>query len=186
MIYKFSEASKNALESAEKLAVELGHNFIGTEHILYGITLEEKGIAFKVLSKQGIEANMILNKIKEILGEEVKGKINKTDGFTPKTKKIIENSFKETEKNLLSNIGTETILLSILNDRDNMAYKILIDLNVDIEKVYEDLFKIVAQVEDLNREKKTRGKQYQNTVLNQYGTDLNKMALEEKIDTVIR
>lgn len=184
MIYKFSEASKNALENAEKLAIELGHNFIGTEHILYGISIEEKGLAFKVLNKQGVEASLIVNKIKEILGEG-KNKINKTEGFTPRTKKIIENSFKETEKNLLSNIGTETILLSILNDKDNMAYKILIDLNVDIEKVYDDLFKIISQVEDLNREKKNRGRQYSNSVLNQYGTDLNKLALEEKIDTVI-
>ena len=80
MIYKFSEASKNALENAEKLAIELGHNFIGTEHILYGITLEEKGLAFKILNKQGIEASIIVNKIKEILGEG-KNKINKTEGF---------------------------------------------------------------------------------------------------------
>ena len=185
MIYKFSEASKNALENAEKLAIELGHNFIGTEHILYGISLEEKGLAFKVLNKQGIEASLVANKIKEILGEG-KNKINKTEGFTPRTKKIIENSFKETEKNVVSNIGTETILLSILNDKDNMAYKILIDLNVDIEKIYDDLFKIISQVEDLNREKKNRGRQHSNSVLNQYGTDLNKLALDEKIDTVIR
>ena len=184
MIYKFSEASKNALESAEKIAIDLGHIYIGTEHILYGLLSEEKGVAFKVLNKQGIEASLILNKIKEILGEE-KSKLNKTEGFTPRTKKIIENSFKETEKNFLSNIGTETILLSILNDKDNMAYKILIDLNVDIEKVYEDLFKILSQVEDLNREKKSNRRQNTNSVLNQYGTDLNKLALEEKIDTVI-
>ena len=185
MIYKFSEASKNALENAEKLAIELGHNFIGTEHILYGITLEEKGLAFKVLNKQGVEASLIANKIKNILGEG-KNKINKIEGFTPRTKKIIENSFKETEKNFLSNIGTETILLSILNDRDNMAYKILLELNVDIEKLYDDLLKILSQEEDFNREKKNKGKQpYSNSILNQYGTDLNKLALEDKIDTVI-
>ena len=184
MIYKFSEASKNALESAEKIAIELGHNYIGTEHILYGLVSEEKGLAFKVLNKQGIDSEKILNSIKSILGTE-KNKISRTDGFTPRTKKIIEKSFKETEKNLLSNIGTETILLSILNDRENMGYKILIDLNVDIEKVYEDLFKIVAQIEDLNRDKKTKGKQNSSSILNQYGTDLNKLALEEKIDTVI-
>lgn len=184
MIYKFSEASKNALESAEKIAIQLGHNYIGTEHILYGLVSEEKGLAFKVLNKQSIDSVKILNSIKEILGAE-KSKLNRTDGFTPRTKKIIENSFKETEKNFLNNIGTETILLSILNDKENMAYKILVDLNVDIEKVYDDLFKVLSQVEDLNREKKTRGKIYSNSVLNQYGTDLNKLALEDKIDNVI-
>lgn len=185
MIYKFSEASKNALESAEKIAIELGHNFIGSEHILYGIALEEKGLAYKILSKQNIEASQIWGKIKEILGEG-KIHIHKTEGFTPRTKRIIENSFKETEKNFLNSIGTETILLSILNDKDNMAYKILLDLDADVEKMYEDLFKIISQVEDLNREKKSKGKSsYSNSVLNQYGTDLNKLALEGKIDTVI-
>ena len=157
MIYKFSEASKKVLESAEKIAMELGHNFIGTEHILYAISIEEKGVGYKILKKQKIEASKILDKIKEILGE---GNIilNKTDGFTPKTKKIIENSFKETEKNLLVSIGTETILLSILNDRDNMAYKILVELNADIEKMYEEIFKVIAGLEDLNRDKKAKNK----------------------------
>ncbi len=185
MIYKFSETSKSALENAEKLAIELGHKFIGTEHILYGIVQEKKGLAYKALSKQDVEADLVVKKIKEILGEE-KLKLTKTEGFTPRTKIIIENSFKETEKNVLNSIGTETILLSILNDRDNMAYKILLELNVDIEKLYEDLFKMVSQVEELNREKKNKGKStYSNGILSQYGTDLNKLALENKIDTVI-
>lgn len=185
MIYKFSEASKKVLESAEKIAMELGHNFIGTEHILYAISIEEKGVGYKILKKQKIEASKILAKIKDILGE---GNIilNKTDGFTPKTKKIIENSFKETEKNLLLSIGTETMLLSILNDRDNMAYKILVELNADIEKMYEEIFKVIAGLEELNRDKKTKNKsQSGNSVLKQYGTDLNKLALEDKIDSVI-
>ena len=185
MIYKFSEASKKVLESAEKIAMELGHNFIGTEHILYAISIEEKGVGYTILKKQKIEASKILDKIKEILGE---GNIilNKTDGFTPKTKKIIENSFKETEKNLLVSIGTETILLSILNDRDNMAYKILVELNADIEKMYEEIFKVIAGLEELNRDKKAKNKsQNGNSVLRQYGTDLNKLALEDKIDSVI-
>jgi len=186
MIYKFSDSSKRALESAENLAIELGHNFIGTEHILYGIALQEKGLGYKILKKQNIEASQIFNKVKEILGE---GKIilNKTEGFTPRTKKIIENSFKETEKNVLSSIGTETMLLSILNDKDNMAYKILIELNADIEKMYEDIFKVISQVDELNNKEK-RGKsktQNSSSNLNQYGTDLNKLAMENKIDTLI-
>lgn len=185
MIYKFSDASKKALESAEKLAIELGHNFIGTEHILYGIAIEDNGLGHKILKKQNIEAYQIFTKIREILGE---GKIilTKTEGFTPRTKKIIENSFKETEKNLLSSIGTETMLLSILNDKDNMAYKILVELNVNMEKMYEDIFQIISQIDELNKEKRTKGKSTKpNSTLNQYGTDLNKLAMEDKIDSLI-
>ena len=155
MIYKFSESAKKALESAESFAIELGHNFIGTEHILYGISTQENGLGYKVLKKQNIEGSKIFGKVKEVLGE---GKIilTKTEGFTPRTKKIIENSFKETEKNVLSSIETETMLLCILNDKDNMAYKILLELNADIEKMYEDIFKIISQVDELNKEKKNK------------------------------
>ena len=185
MIYKFSDASKKALENAEKLAIELGHNFIGTEHILYGIAKEENGLGYKALKKQNIDATQILNRIKDILGKS-NTIINRTEGFTPRTKKIIENSFKEIEKNFLSSIGTETILLSILDDKENMAYKILLDLNIDMEKLYDDVFKIISQVEELNRDKKNKGKnQNSNSILNQYGTNLNKLAVENKIDSVI-
>jgi len=185
MIYKFSDSAKKALESAESFAIELGHNFIGTEHILYGISSQENGLGYKILKKQNIERSQIFGKVKEILGV---GKIvlNKTDGFTPRTKKIIENSFKETEKNVLSSIGTETMLLSILNDKDNMAYKILLDLNADIEKMYEDIFKIISQVDELSKEKKSKSRnQNFNSTLNQYGTDLNKLASESRIDSLI-
>jgi len=185
MIYKFSDSAKKALESAESFAIELGHNFIGTEHILYGISTQENGLGYKILKKQNIERSQIFGKVKEILGV---GKIvlNKTDGFTPRTKKIIENSFKETEKNVLSSIGTETMLLSILNDKDNMAYKILLDLNADIEKMYEDIFKIISQVDELSKEKKSKSRnQNFNSTLNQYGTDLNKLASESRIDSLI-
>ena len=184
MIYKFSEASKNALESAEKIALKLGHNFVGTEHILYGIAVQEKGLAYKVLNKQNIEASQILAKVKEMIGEGKKN-LTKTDGFTPKTKKIIENSFRETEKNLLSAIGTETMLLSILNDKDNIAYKILQDLNADIDKMYENIYTIISQFDELSKEKKNKSRAQSNNVLNQYGTDLNKLALENKIDSLI-
>ena len=185
MIYKFSDASKKVLENAEKCAMELGHNFIGSEHILYGIASEKDGLGYKILRKQNIESSKILEKVKEFLGE---GKITltKTDGFTPRSKRIIEESFKETEKNLMNSIGTETMLLSILNDKDNMAYKILLELNANMDEMYEDIFKVVSQIEELSREKKNKAKMHNsNNILNQYGTNLNKLASEDKIDTVI-
>ena len=155
MIYKFSGASKKALENAEKLATELGHNLIGSEHILYGILLEEEGLGYKILKKQNINSLQVFNKIKEIIGQ---GNVvlTRTEGFTPRTRKIIENSFKETEKNFSNSIGTENLLLGILNDRDNVAYKILLELDADIEKMYDDIYKITSQIEELNKDKKSK------------------------------
>ena len=185
MVYKFSDSSKKALENAEKIATELGHNLIGSEHILYGILCEKDGLGYKILKKQNIDSFDVYNKIKEIIGE---GKVilTRTDGFTPRTKKIIEESFKEIEKSFSTNIGTENLLLGILNDKDNIAYKILLELGADIDKIYEDIFKISEQLEEMNKEKKNKTKSQNGMqTLNQYGTNLNKLAESEKSDSLI-
>ncbi len=186
MIYKFSETAKNAIESAEKIAISLGHTYVGSEHILFGIANQIDGIAYKVLKKQNITAQDILMKIKEILGEN-KVNLHKTEGFTPKTKIIIQDAYEETERLYLRNIGTEQLLLAIINNKDNLAYKILLELKFDIAKAYDEILKIVATEEELNKEKRSSDTKKSSTsnVLQQYGTDLNKLALEDKIDSVI-
>ena len=185
MIYKFSESARNVIESAEKIAISLGHNYVGSEHILYGMAQQKSGIAYKILKKQNITEQDILLKIKEIFGSE-KDIIIKTYGFTPKTKILIEDAYDETEKLYLNNIGTEQLLLAILKNKENMAYKILEELKFDVSKAYDEIIKIIMAEEDLNREKKINSKKNNSSnVLNQYGTDLNKLALEGKIDSVI-
>ena len=186
MIYKFSQTAKNAIESAEKIAVQLGHDFVGSEHILYGIALQQESIGYQVLKKQSITSEKILKKIREILGENKK-LIAKTQGFTPKTRMILENAYSETERLYLTNIGTEQLLLSILNNRENMAYQILQELDFNISKAYDDILEVMATEEDFHKEKKEKDtKKSSHPVLNQYGADLNKLALENKIDEVIR
>lgn len=186
MIYKFSESAKNAIESAEKIAISLGHNYVGSEHVLFGISNQLDGLAYKVLNKQNITAQDILMKIKEILGEN-KVSIHRTEGFTPKTKIIIQDAYEETERLYLRNIGTEQLLLAIMNNKDNIAYKILIELKFDIAKAYDEILRIMATEEELNKEKRTNEARKSSTsnVLKQYGADLNKLALEDKIDSVI-
>ena len=185
MIYKFSESAKNAIESAENIAISLGHNYVGSEHILFGIANQTNGMAYKVLKAQNITSQDILRKIKEILGEKFTS-INRTEGFTPKTRIIIEDAYEETERLYLRSIGTEQLLLAIINNKDNIAYKILVELNFDTAKAYDEILKIVATEEELNKEKRTsETKKVSSNVLNQYGTDLNKLANENKIDSVI-
>ena len=185
MIYKFSESAKNVIESAEKTAISLGHNYVGSEHILYGMAQQKSGIAYNILKKQNISEQDILLKIKEIFGSE-QDTIIKTYGFTPKTKILIEDAYDETEKLYLNNIGTEQLLLAILKNKENMAYKILEELKFDVSRAYDEIVKIIMTEEDLNKEKKTTSKKNNSSnVLNQYGTDLNRLAIEGKIDSVI-
>ena len=115
MIYKFSESAKKALESAEKLAKDLGNSYVGTEHLLYGLASEE-GLANKVLKKKKIDKNLILNKIYSISNKN-SNNVNRIQGFTQKTKKIIEYAYVQCEKIYLRSIGTEQLLLAILNGK---------------------------------------------------------------------
>ena len=180
MIYKFSESAKNVIESAEKIAISLGHNYVGSEHILYGMAQQKSGIAYNILKKQNISEQDILLKIKEIFGSE-KDIIIKTYGFTPKTKILIEDAYDETEKLYLNNIGTEQLLLAILKNKENMAYKILQELKFDVSKAYDEIIKIIMAEEELNQEKKSNSKKsISSNALSQYASNLNKLAVEEK------
>ena len=188
MIYKFSDSAKRALENADSLAKKLGKNYVGTEHLLYGLSSEESGIAHKILKNQKIDKNKILEKIYE-MSEKNRNNINKVQGFTPKTKRVIEEAYTQSEKIYLKNIGTEQLLLGILNEKENMATSILLDLDLDIKLAYKDIYKVLEQEEYLNKTRKndsgTRGNSQANNALKQYATDLTKLAYEGKVDSVI-
>ena len=96
MIYKFTARAKKAIDLANEIALELGHNYIGTEHILYGLSKEGSGVASKVLENQAINAEKIKNEIIELVGSGEK--VEETLGFTPRTKRVLENSFIEAKK----------------------------------------------------------------------------------------
>ena len=96
MIYKFTARARKAIDLAGEIAKKLGHSYIGTEHILYGLAKEGSGVASKVLENQAIDAQKIKNDIIELIGEEME--IKETLGFTPRTKKVLENSFVEAKK----------------------------------------------------------------------------------------
>ena len=96
MVYKFTNSAKNAVEYANELAQELGHSYIGTEHLLYGLVKEGNGVASKVLENEQITPENVIDEIVELVGREEP--IDGTLGFTPRTKRVIESSFIEARK----------------------------------------------------------------------------------------
>ena len=94
MVYKFTKSGEKVLAIANELAIDLGHSYIGTEHILYGLACEENGVASKVLENQGITPEDILDKIEELLGAQLKDEFSVL-GFTPRTKRILENALRQ-------------------------------------------------------------------------------------------
>ncbi len=189
MTYKFTNRAKKAIELANEAAIELGHNYIGTEHVLYGLTKEGSGVASKVLGNQEVTPDGVIDKIVELIGQEEP--ITETLGFTPRTKRVIENAFIEARKLGYNYIGTEHLLIGILREGDCIAARILLELNVNIPRLYNEIVKVINEGEDLqgeerdgNVERKT-GSYNQTTTLNQFGEDLTKKATEGKLDPII-
>lgn len=189
MIYKFTSRAEKALELANDLAMELGHNYIGTEHLLYGLAKEGTGVASKVIEMQDVTPEQIKEEIEVLIG--VGSEIDvETVGFTPRTKRVIENAFREARKLGTEYIGTEHLLIGIMREGDSVAVRVMMNLNINPQRLYTEILKVINEDEAvMNNEKSNNNASYgsynQTTTLNQYGADLTKQAKEGKLDPVI-
>ena len=189
MQYKFTNRAEKALQIANEIATSLGHSYIGTEHLLYGLSEEGNGVASKVLELQNVTPDKIEEEIEELIGI-VENDINiiGTSGFTPRTKRVIENAFKEAKKIGSEFIGTEQLLIGIMQEADSVAVRILLDLDVSPQKVFSEISKVIDE-EDLIQndlfDNKYMGSYNSTPTLNQFGADLTKQAREGKLDPVI-
>ena len=185
MIYKFTNRAKKSIEIADDISLELGHNYIGTEHMLYGLIKEGEGIASKVLTNKGITEEKVEKKIEEMLG---KGKeIEQSLGFTPRAKRILENAFLEARKIGYNFIGTEHLLLAILKEKDCIATRIITELNVEISKIYNEIANVINEDDEkITYKEKTKTAINNSTpTLNQFGEDITTKAEEGKFDNVV-
>ena len=193
MTYKFTKSSNNVINIANEIATKLGHRYIGTEHILYGLAKEENGVAKKVLEKQNITAEEIKNKIEEFIGKDEP--IEEVIDFTPRTKKVIEISFLEARKQGYNLIGTEHILIGILKEGDSLATRILLSLDTNMAKLYNEIIDVINEGDNIIDENKESGQKNNSNIkkgsynktptLNQYGEDLTIKAKEGKLDPII-
>ena len=188
MVYKFTARAKKAIDLANEIAMELGHSYIGTEHILYGLVKEGNGVASKVLENQAINAEKIKNEIIDLIGKEEK--IEETLGFTPRTKRVLENSYLEAKKVGYDYIGTEHLLIGTLREGDSIAVRILLNLNLDLPKIYNEIVGVVNELENAtgiksNNSKNTSKSNNGTPTLNQFGEDLTQKAKNGKLDPVI-
>ncbi|MDO5556199.1 MAG: ATP-dependent Clp protease ATP-binding subunit [Clostridia bacterium] len=187
MTYKFTKRAETALEIANDIAVEFGHNYIGTEHLLYGLTKEGTGIASKVLENQNVTPEAILEKIDQLIGR-TETRSEQTIGFTPRTKRVIENAFREAKRIGSDYIGTEHLLIGIMREADSIAVRIMLELKVNPQKLYNQIIKVVNDYdngEQNNKEANKSSSYNSTTTLNQFGNDLTKLAQEGKLDPVI-
>ena len=176
----FTERARKAIVLAQEEAQRLGNNYIGTEHLLLGIISEGESVAAKVLENLGIGLQKVRSEVEAIVGKGSKPS-NQEMVFTPRAKRVIELAFEEA-RNLAHNyIGTEHLLLGLVKEGEGVAARVLSNLGVDPSKIRAEITKLLG-VETSPAPPKERTK---TPTLDQYGRDLTKMAVENKLDPVI-
>ncbi len=180
---RFTERAQRALIYSQEEARNLGHNYVGTEHLLLGLLREDEGAAAQVLKGLGIDIEKIREQIESLVG---KGNFNFTEGFgyTPRTKRIMELSFYEARNIGHNYVGTEHLLLALIREGEGVAARVLKDSGVDLQQAREQILKLLKE-EGTEINQPGSKKKSQTPTLDQYGRDLTEMAAEGKLDPVI-
>src|SRR5690554_6810444 len=181
---RFTERAQRALIYAQEEARALGHNYVGTEHLLLGLLKEGEGAAAQVLKELGLDIDTCRRQIEELTG---KGDFNFTEGFgyTPRTKRVMELSFYEA-RNLGHNyVGTEHLLLALVREGEGVAARILSDFGADFKKLRSQVLNILKEEGAENHQATAKKGGTSTPVLDQYGTDLTYLASEGQLDPVI-
>ena len=184
----FTEKARIAISEAHDAAAEMGHNYIGSEHLLMGLIREGSGVAAKVLEKNGVTAEKVRDKINEYIGIGVSLPQQTELPLTPRSKRILEMSALEARRLNHSYIGTEHLLMAIIRDGDGVAAKILESLGVNLPNFYTDTVRSIEG--DVEMESQPGGEYHPNPnsstpTLDQFGRDFTAIAKEGKFDPVI-
>ena len=185
---KFTPRAEEALRLSQEAAGELGHGYVGTEHLLLGLLREEEGIAHRVLSEYGITDEMLCSILQQSVGKGLAGAAP-TQGLTPRAKSVVELAVSEAARTGAGYIGTEHLLMGILREGNNMALRILQTVGVDPRKMYASIMQKLSDASPhtvtsgsatANRESGKSGK-----TLAEFTRDLTDAAREGKLDPVI-
>ena len=184
MSNKFTEKAEKALNNAIPIAQSLGHTYIGTEHILLALSKEKMSLASAFLQKQGIDSKRIEESIKTYAGNGPKSRLTPSD-MTPRCRKILELSYKNAQKHAATKIGTEHILLSIAEERECVARKLLEHLGTDISKLKDEILTLLRSAERSAHTQTLDAPSAPLPFLSQYGKELTGAQALAKAEPVI-
>ena len=137
---KFSKRAMKALELAEESASELGHSYIGSEHLLMGLLREGEGIAYRVLTEQGLTETVVRQILVNSVGRGTAG-MKPSQGLTPRAKRAIESAVQEAMRGGFGYVGTEHLLVGLLRDGRNMGVRILRAAGLSPQAVFDGIQK---------------------------------------------
>lgn len=172
MFINFSEETQHLLKQAQKEMFDLNHPYVGSEHLLLAILKEDNNVS-KIIKKYNVTYSNFKNKLIDIVGTGTKQ--SKYILYTPLLKRILENSTIEARENNNKFVSPEILIISILDEEDGIAFSILKSMNVNIEKLYYDI----------KSNKKNKVNKKKKLLLEELGTNLTKLASENKLDPVI-
>ena len=185
---KFTKSASKALDNSLNVAKSFGHNYVGTEHLLIAL-VKTKGVASEVMRENGVEEEKLSVLIEEMLEADGNVAVADRPQYTPRAKKIIENSISEAERLGASQAGTEHLLIALLKETDCLGVRLLNTRGINVQKLYVDL--LTATGQDVNSakneymmQKGRRGKSA-TPVLDQYSRNLTEYAKEGRLDPVI-
>jgi ATP-dependent Clp protease ATP-binding subunit ClpC len=183
MFGRFTERAQKVLALAQEEAVRLGHNNVGTEHILLGLIREGEGIAAKALKALNLDPEKIQKEVETLIGRGSESV--QTIHYTPRAKKVIELSMDEARKIGHSYVGTEHILLGLIREGEGVAARVLNNLGVSLNKARQQVLQLLGSHESTSSQQ-GRGASGANTpTLDSLARDLTAQAKDQGLDPVI-
>ena len=186
---KFTENAREAIHLATETAYELEHNYIGTEHLLIGLT-KANGVAGRILDEHEVDEEKLLEMVRQLIAPDTSVKMMERNNFTPRVRRILDASARESQRLKSKQIGTEHILMALIKESDCIAVRLLNTLGVNLQKLYMDLLAACGADQNMMKNEmngargRGRGKS-QTPTLNQYSRDLTQLAREGRLDPVI-
>ena len=188
----FTERGKKVIQLAHKEALRLGHDVIGTEHILLGLVAEGEGVAAQVLAAFGVGTEEITQRVEQIVGRgEPKNKPVDLP-LSPRAKRVLDLAMREARNMGVNYVGTEHILLGLISEGEGIAAQVLLSLDLDLQKVRAEVQSVLSGGEhgnDVDRESRDAaqkaGNRSRTPTLDQLGIVLTDMAASGELDPVI-
>ena len=183
MMQRFTDDAQRVISFAQEAALELGHDYVGTEHVLIGLIKVKNGVAAKALNELGLSAETIIEDVEEHIGRG--NKKASSVYMTPRVKHVLELAVEVTNHMNHNYVGTEHILLGLLSDGGGVAVGILRNHNIRANDIVDTIRTILGSSDSASHSAEDRKDNSSLGELADFGTDLNESAKQGKIDPVI-
>ena len=181
----YTKQAGSAIKYAGRKAREMRHPYIGTEHLLLGLRNEYAGVAGQVLAQNGVEEEKILHLMDELIAPADDMLGSRKPEQSPRLEDILENSEKEARRLRSSAVGTEHLLLSMIRDVDCVATRILITLNINLQKIFQDIMTAAGADPKEYQEEIQEEAKSGHSMVEQFCTDMTARAEAGKLDPVV-